>query len=422
MGKPNDQNKAITVTGVSPEIIEKVLLGGDLSELTPEERLHYYKNVCETLHLNPLTKPFDYIVLDQKLVLYATKDCAAQLRKRNRISITITSREQQETIYVVTAKASLKTVSSTEPREDESLGAVSIIARDGQQFKGTALGNAVMKAETKAKRRVTLSICGLGMLDEGEVEDYEQPPPATPPAAIVERNVKEAAANATGEGERTDYSNRSPLPPPVTEPTNEHGPLTITPDNYKQLKSHIGKAQGNMLGVAIGNLHDDVIKWMHGKWRDKLTPSASEQDLRLKKAIEFAYADRFRIAGDTISGGGAVDATGQGARERDPVKPPPDQPHEPPDDPEAKAACVRDLRQRAEDLVITEEQLCGYLNLFGLFAQGWKTLDQAPLKLLLYISTPEAWRLFTEAFHKEVAPKVDPTLKLRAKKGRGRKR
>ena len=31
-------------------------------------------------------------------------------------------------------------------------------------------GNALMKAVTKAKRRVTLSICGLGMLDETEVE------------------------------------------------------------------------------------------------------------------------------------------------------------------------------------------------------------------------------------------------------------
>jgi hypothetical protein len=31
------------------------------------------------------------------------------------------------------------------------------------------LGNAMLKATTKAKRRVTLSMCGLGMLDEDEV-------------------------------------------------------------------------------------------------------------------------------------------------------------------------------------------------------------------------------------------------------------
>jgi hypothetical protein len=37
-------------------------------------------------------------------------------------------------------------------------------------LKGDALANALMKAETKSKRRVTLSICGLGMLDETEVD------------------------------------------------------------------------------------------------------------------------------------------------------------------------------------------------------------------------------------------------------------
>ena len=35
-----------------------------------------------------------------------------------------------------------------------------------------------MKAETKAKRRVTLSICGLGMLDETEVESIPDARPA----------------------------------------------------------------------------------------------------------------------------------------------------------------------------------------------------------------------------------------------------
>ena len=40
----------------------------------------------------------------------------------------------------------------------------------------------MMKAETKAKRRVTLSICGLGMLDETEVETIPHAYPVPPPA------------------------------------------------------------------------------------------------------------------------------------------------------------------------------------------------------------------------------------------------
>lgn len=140
--------------------IEQVLINGDLSKLSELERLNYYKNVCETLGLNPLTKPFDYITLNGRLTLYARKDATDQLRKIHRVSIQITSRETIEGVYIVTARASFP-----DKREDESTGAVTI-----SNLKGDVLANAMMKAETKAKRRVTLSICGLGLLDETEVE------------------------------------------------------------------------------------------------------------------------------------------------------------------------------------------------------------------------------------------------------------
>jgi hypothetical protein len=63
-------------------------------------------------------------------------------------------------VFVVTAKAQ-----NRDGRTDVATGAVAT-----GQLRGDALGNALMKAETKAKRRVTLSICGLGILDESEVE------------------------------------------------------------------------------------------------------------------------------------------------------------------------------------------------------------------------------------------------------------
>jgi hypothetical protein len=40
-------------------------------------------------------------------------------------------------------------------------------------LKGDALANALTKSETKAKRRVTLSIAGLGWLDETELETIQ---------------------------------------------------------------------------------------------------------------------------------------------------------------------------------------------------------------------------------------------------------
>ena len=58
---------------LNPDIVQQVLLGGDLSRLTAEQRVSYYNRVCETLGLNPLTQPFAYIRLNGKEVLYAKK-------------------------------------------------------------------------------------------------------------------------------------------------------------------------------------------------------------------------------------------------------------------------------------------------------------------------------------------------------------
>jgi hypothetical protein len=150
---------------IDAAVVENVLLKGDLRQLNPAQKIAYYNNVCASLGLNPLTQPFAYITLNGKEVLYAKKDATEQLRKIHNISIAIPAREVIEGVYVVTARASMPT-----GRQDESTGAVTI---DG--LKGENRANAMLKAETKAKRRVTLSICGMGMLDENEVEDIPQP-------------------------------------------------------------------------------------------------------------------------------------------------------------------------------------------------------------------------------------------------------
>lgn len=160
------------VAPISTDLQEKVLLGGDLSKLQPAERLSYYRSVCDSLGLNPLTRPFEYITLNGRLVLYARKDCTEQLRTNRGISVKILSREVVEGTYVVTAQAT-ETIAH-HARTDESIGAVSIA-----NLQGEAKANAMMKAETKAKRRVTLSICGLGMLDETEIETIPQVAKAT---------------------------------------------------------------------------------------------------------------------------------------------------------------------------------------------------------------------------------------------------
>jgi hypothetical protein len=139
---------------------ELVIMHGDLSKLTSDEKLNYMNMVCSSLGLNPLTRPFDFIKFQGKEVMYARKDCTEQLRKIHGVSIALTSKEVIDGIYVVSARAKDKN-----GKEDESTGAVQI-----DNLRGLDKANAMMKAETKAKRRVTLSICGLGMLDESEIE------------------------------------------------------------------------------------------------------------------------------------------------------------------------------------------------------------------------------------------------------------
>lgn len=117
--------------------IEQVLINGDLKELSEEARTQYYLNVCETLGLNPTTKPFDYITLNGRLTLYANKGAAEQLRMVHKVSLRITAREKIGDVYVVTAQAQLP-----DGREDGATGAVSVA-----NLKGDALANAMMKAE-----------------------------------------------------------------------------------------------------------------------------------------------------------------------------------------------------------------------------------------------------------------------------------
>lgn len=144
------------------EIMETVIAKGDLSKLTSDERATYYMTVCKSVGLNPLTRPFEYITLQGKLTLYARRDCADQLRKINGISLEIVEQKIHDNLLTVHVRAKDKA-----GRQDEDFGAVELPTT----LKGEARANLVMKAITKAKRRATLSISGLGFLDETEVED-----------------------------------------------------------------------------------------------------------------------------------------------------------------------------------------------------------------------------------------------------------
>ncbi len=215
---------------VDAETVARVILDGDLSKLTASQKTSYYRAVCESVGLNPLTQPFAYIPLNGGLKLYALKGATDQLRQVHKIAIVIAAREVIEDTYVVTARASMP-----DGRTDESIGAVPIA-----NLKGESRANAMMKAETKSKRRVTLSICGLGMLDESEVESLPMGalapapsvsrPPVAPtssapalsvPAAATEENRRTfTKAEAIGAAIKQELIDQGRYREPVTEQVN----------------------------------------------------------------------------------------------------------------------------------------------------------------------------------------------------------
>lgn len=146
--------------------IQELLVTGNIDQFSPGEKVAYINKLCDVMGLNPLTKPFEFLRLQGRTVLYAGKGCADQLRKIHGVSIISVEQNIVNDVLFITVKGQDKT-----GRVDSEIGALPIAG-----LKGDALANATMKALTKAKRRLTLSMVGLGIMDEMEVESIPNAP------------------------------------------------------------------------------------------------------------------------------------------------------------------------------------------------------------------------------------------------------
>lgn len=283
---------AITVRKPPAEALrqlEQVVVEGNLAKLSENERIAYYARVSESLGLNPLTRPFEYITLNGKLTLYARKDATDQLRQIHGVSISRLDRERDEAagLAIVTAYAT-----DRYGRTDSSIGAVSINGLSGE-----ALANALMKAETKARRRVTLSIVGLGWLDEVEAQDqrsYEVAPRQALNSAIASRTAaltggasdpgESEASVPTGGAEPEGVREAAPSPPaapPATKPrarrkaTTE--PKQAGDEGYWRARTHAVADERGLDPDAVKRIAGDVLG-RTGDWsRTELTEGDWEQ-------------------------------------------------------------------------------------------------------------------------------------------------
>jgi hypothetical protein len=174
---------------IDPKAIETALMVGDLSKMDAATRIQYYLALCQSSGLNPLTRPFIVLKAESgEMVWYATRECAEQLRKRHRVSMRVLSRERTEDgLYIVTVEAS-----TPDGRVEQAQGIVPITKTKGtwkttetgkryfqeaktadgepvlQLLSGKELADALHRAESKAKRRCTLALCGLGLPEVDE--------------------------------------------------------------------------------------------------------------------------------------------------------------------------------------------------------------------------------------------------------------
>lgn len=163
------------------EKLMALFLEGDVSTMKPQERAQYCWKLAESVGLNPLTKPFDIIPLGGKTVVYANRTAADQIRKIRGITSKILyhgplvlgttlvkdkdGNQQQIPNFRPDVYQVIVEMTDKEGRVETATGCVNV-----KDYSGEALSNQIMKCWTKAMRRGTLSMGGLGFLDELEVD------------------------------------------------------------------------------------------------------------------------------------------------------------------------------------------------------------------------------------------------------------
>jgi hypothetical protein len=164
---------------LSDEVLSKLLLSGDITGLSEYERVLYYKAVCERVGLDPSTQPFTILNLKKKkagggyeprTILYLNAGGAQQLNKLYKVSHSLTDERLSKNLYRVFYRASLP-----DGRYTDSCGAVAIDGLEGED-----LANAVMRAESKSKRRSTLDLLGLSFAGGGGEVSFDEPDPERP--------------------------------------------------------------------------------------------------------------------------------------------------------------------------------------------------------------------------------------------------
>lgn len=188
------EGQALQQYAYDPAVIDQAVMVGDMSKMEPSMRLAFYKAVCLSAGLNPLTQPFTVLKRqDGTTWLYANSVCTQQLAALHRVSFEDVQREHftfgGEPLYCVRVTAvtpdgrrlpSQAVVSLTKKKREVAGNWPGgdpkfrdVLDADAEPvlipLRGESLANSLMRADTKAFRRATLALVGLGWM----LSDFE---------------------------------------------------------------------------------------------------------------------------------------------------------------------------------------------------------------------------------------------------------
>jgi len=223
------EERALAEREDAASALAHILATGDVSKLSNEQRVAYYLDLCRTLGLEARSRPFDWLQLDGKLVLYPNKSCTEQLRRQHQISVKVVRREMAGELYVVEVEG--RTPSG---RVDFASKYVPVTYWDRQtgrqqRLAGDKLANAYAKAETGAKRRLVLSMVGLAAVPDPDELAHGRVVVVDGTGAVVDHPSEQqrylaevpAAARAIGEPTYESTAEASGASPPVPETSSQ---------------------------------------------------------------------------------------------------------------------------------------------------------------------------------------------------------
>jgi len=145
----------------SPDMLA-ILARGNIASLSEEDRTRYILALCDALGLDPRFKPIDLIPgQGGALVPYLNRGATDALARREGIQRVIVSPAMVVKIGAVECvQCTARATDVKTGRWEESTATV--LLKDH--------ANVYMKCETKAKRRATIALLGIGFLDEAELD------------------------------------------------------------------------------------------------------------------------------------------------------------------------------------------------------------------------------------------------------------